>query len=840
MIDSAAPDFANSPSSERRAEFGYAAAEPAAEPRVSLITVVHDQASALATTARSVFGQSFQHWEWLIVHDGVSDTAACAELTRLRGLDSRVRVVEDVQRRGAAGARNAGIQLAHGALIGQLDAGDVLEPTAIEKWTWFLESHTNLSFVGAHRTRLTAESSASDKGIAAWPPDLDDQLGVSSGLVRADVYGATGGYRDGPTPAWMDWEFRLRCAAAGYWGGTVPEMLSRHLDNPERQPLDDLRNQYQDLWQQPVPPVVQQVTDWPAACLQENVPFANVLGKERPRLLLIGPWLTVGGADMFNLDLTRFAQRHGWDVTIATTLWGKADWISDFERLTSDLFVLPRFLRPEDFPRFFRYLIVSRQIDAVLITHSEFGYTLLPYIRRHCADVALIDVSHIETEGWRGGGYPGLAVASQPLLDLNIVTTAHLKQWMVDHEAEAARISVCHTNVDVAEWCPDADTRTKVRADLRIDDVQPVLLYAARICPQKQPLVFARTLSELRQRGYQVTALVVGDGPDLPELEAFLVRENLTSSVRLLGTVSTGALKQLMQAADIFFLPSEWEGISIAVYDAMACGLAVVSADVGGQSELVVPDCGVLVERSTPELEVQHYARVLGELIDHPERRALLGANARRRVSACFRLDQMGEHLAEALQQALTLHARQPRVVPSAAESTLGALRAIDGATYETKLLGVEGGKAWLAEQSTRWQGVAHQQNETLAEMRQWVSNLEEANSWLTEQATAWEKATHEQELTVQELAKTVREQQRAFQESQAWVSSLREANASLREQGAAWEKVAQEQAQQIQESSKAQMSYQPTQHRNGVDRIPRHWAAVLLRRLSSWVEVRH
>ena len=108
----------------------------------------------------------------------------------------------------------------------------------------------------------------------------------------------------------------------------------------------------------------------------------------------------------------------------------------------------------------------------------------------------------------------------------------------------------------------------------------------------------------------------------------------------------------------------------------------------------------------------------------------------------------MGEQLADALQLAQTLYAEQPRRCASDAESTLGAMRAIDGATCEASLLGLDGGKAWLAEQSTRWQGVAHQQNETLAEMRQWVSNLETANTWLTEQSAAWEKAAHEQELT--------------------------------------------------------------------------------------------
>src|ERR1700687_2275244 len=122
----------------------------------------------------------------------------------------------------------------------------------------------------------------------------------------------------------------------------------------------------------------------------------------------------------------------------------------------------------------------------------------------------------------------------------------------------------------------------------------------------------------------------------------------------------------------------------------MACGMAVVTADVGGQSELVTPDCGVLVERSSPESEAQEYARVLGELVDHPDQRARMSANARQRVSASCRPDQRGEHVAEPLQRAQPLHPEQPRVVPSGAESTLSAVHAVDGATYETNLLALD------------------------------------------------------------------------------------------------------------------------------------------------------
>src|SRR5204862_161798 len=97
-------------------------------------------------------------------------------------------------------------------------------------------------------------------------------------------------------------------------------------------------------------------------------------------------------------------------------------------------------------------------------------------------------------------------------------------------------------------------------------------------------------------------------------------------------------VRDLMAASDIFFLPSQWEGIALSIYEAMSMGLAVVGADVGGQNELVTPDCGILLPRSTEDEEAAAYAETLEALVADPARLAELGCSARRRVSEKFPL----------------------------------------------------------------------------------------------------------------------------------------------------------------------------------------------------------
>ena len=134
-------------------------------------------------------------------------------------------------------------------------------------------------------------------------------------------------------------------------------------------------------------------------------------------------------------------------------------------------------------------------------------------------------------------------------------------------------------------------------------------------------------------------------------------------------------VRQLMQAADLFFLPSEWEGIALSIYEAMSCGLAIVGADVGGQRELVTPDCGVLVPRSSAAEEAAAYADAIAGLIADAARLRAMGHASRSRIEAEFRLEQMGDRIAELLAGVVARGSQA--AVPSAADAEESRARAV-------------------------------------------------------------------------------------------------------------------------------------------------------------------
>jgi hypothetical protein len=152
----------------------------------------------------------------------------------------------------------------------------------------------------------------------------------------------------------------------------------------------------------------------------------------------------------------------------------------------------------------------------------------------------------------------------------------------------------------------------------------------------------------------------------------------LEAHVNLLGVVSSQRIRELMNAADILFLPSRWEGIALVIYEAMACGLPVVTANVGGQHELLTPECGVLVNLADKETLVQLYSEVLSGLLADPEKRRAMGRAGRERVCAQFTIERMGERMIAILAEARSDHACQPGVISSLSLAQVTASQAIE------------------------------------------------------------------------------------------------------------------------------------------------------------------
>jgi len=197
----------------------------------------------------------------------------------------------------------------------------------------------------------------------------------------------------------------------------------------------------------------------------------------------------------------------------------------------------------------------------------------------------------------------------------------------------AGKIAVVHNGIDVGR-IETALTRQAARERLGLAEDTIALGCVARLEEQKGHrflLEALRTLNDPARGAARFRALLVGDGRLRAQLEQRAAALGVAGWTQFLGTRHDVA--EILKALDICVMPSLWEGLSVAMLEAMAAGLPLVISDVSGVAQVVGDDAyGVKVPPGDPGA----LARAIAGLADDPARRRALGAAARGRVLERF------------------------------------------------------------------------------------------------------------------------------------------------------------------------------------------------------------
>lgn len=178
--------------------------------------------------------------------------------------------------------------------------------------------------------------------------------------------------------------------------------------------------------------------------------------------------------------------------------------------------------------------------------------------------------------------------------------------------------------------------RLQRRSEMGLEDADILLLSVGRLVYQKGHEYLIRAVPMILSRFPRVKVMICGDGALRAELAAEVSGLNLAGSVSLQGNRSD--LNRFLESADIFVLPSRWEGLPIALLEAMGSGLPVVATQVEGVEEVVQHGVqGFLV----PPGDTQALAHALLELIQQPGLRTEMGNAARRRIDESYTIDIM-------------------------------------------------------------------------------------------------------------------------------------------------------------------------------------------------------
>ncbi len=155
--------------------------------------------------------------------------------------------------------------------------------------------------------------------------------------------------------------------------------------------------------------------------------------------------------------------------------------------------------------------------------------------------------------------------------------------------------------------------------------------------PQKNPVLLLESFRRGPASDPRAHLLLVGSGPLRSELERQIGASSLQERVHLLG--KRADVPEILNAADVFVLSSDYEGNPLSVMEAMAAGKPMICTAVGGVPELVEDGCGLLV----PPRDAQALSKAMSHMLENPNARKSMGETSARRAVERFDLRAMTE-----------------------------------------------------------------------------------------------------------------------------------------------------------------------------------------------------
>lgn len=230
--------------------------------------------------------------------------------------------------------------------------------------------------------------------------------------------------------------------------------------------------------------------------------------------------------------------------------------------------------------------------------------------------------------------------------DLFLPISDRWKQRLLTLGCDSKKMQVHHMGIDVQQF---------TFRPRQLQPNQPVrILTVARLVEKKGVEYGIRAIAQLSQQYPNLLYTIVGDGPLREQLTQLIAELNIGDRVQLLGWKQQDEVVEILHHAALLLAPSvtaadgDQEGIPVALMEAMAMGLPVISTQHSGIPELVEHGISGLL---APERDVVALAQQIHYLIDHPEIWQVLSCAARLKVEREYNIQPLNQRLVELLQQ---------------------------------------------------------------------------------------------------------------------------------------------------------------------------------------------
>jgi glycosyltransferase involved in cell wall biosynthesis len=309
--------------------------------------------------------------------------------------------------------------------------------------------------------------------------------------------------------------------------------------------------------------------------------------------------------------------------------------------------------------RGYRLLAGQCRADAVQVVQTHLPaanfWGLLLSLRRRCAVVGTVhnnaefrygDADDLLRSRLRRWAYRRLLQRAEAVVAVSGDVRRSLLEDLHLDASVAQRLVVVPNGVALPPLLP-VEVRAEVRRRHGVPEQIPLILGAGRLTEQKNFAMLVEAAAVLQERQPDFCVLVAGEGELRGSLQARIDDLGLSGRMRLLGNVTD--LGDLMQAADLFVLPSLWEGLPLVLLEALAAGLPVIATRIRGVAEVIQDGTQ---GRLVPAGDSKTLAAVLEELLVNPRLRADLSRAGRQLAKDAYSFDSLARRLGDIYRRA--------------------------------------------------------------------------------------------------------------------------------------------------------------------------------------------
>ena len=628
------------------------------EPLISIIMPFYNDKEHIEQTINSLLNQTFPAFEILIIDDGSNDKESIEKLKEIQKLDSRIKV-HHKENGGAAVARDYGVSKTakNSKYIVFCDSDDLLNKTYLETAFWTLETNQTASWAYTDSIGFEGTEYTWNKWFDSNKMKKENDLVITS-MIKKDDFNEVEGFNINEKNVYEDWNLWLKLIAKGhfpvhmnYYGcwyrRKAESELNRARENNERAMeiinataktiKGDIKAKQYPLFNYDWDIIKDEVKSIPSVKRSEN---------NRINLLMIIPWMVMGGADQFNFDLISRLDKSKYDITIISTEPAVNTYRQAFEDYAT-VYDLSTFLDQKYWVAFINYIIEKNNINIILNTNSEFGYGMLPYLKAKHQNIPIIDYVHMEEWYNRNGGYSRDSSGVASVLDKTLVCNENSRKILIDHFGRNEKeVETVYIGVDEKKFDPSKYDRDKLKEKYNLPKDKYIMSFICRISEQKRPMLLLEVIKKLKETRDDFVVLIIGDGNLLNKMKSTAKKYNLLNNMIFMGR--TNKTDEIYDVSDLTINCSIKEGLALTAYESLAMGVPVVSSDVGGQKELIDENTGVIVpcmqeeedifDFNYSEEEVQNYVDAINKILANLKK---YKQNCRKKILNGFTIDQM-------------------------------------------------------------------------------------------------------------------------------------------------------------------------------------------------------